>query len=218
MKLHVALYNEGFVPIPTLLGNQSQTSLLSCSLILPLWPGEGRGKGMAFVPGWSRESPGRPKTAIHPGQRWKWHFPCWDETLQAGVPLGGQKIPRPKGSHLPRIQPRSIGEHLCSLRSSVPSEPQRGGKLPWRLLPCQLLGLESRKPIPRWLLEWKVERKPLIVGSWADSRPSPPPRGKPSPISPSCPHLGNPVGSTPFISPSHTQQWELGRWKELEIV
>lgn len=41
---YVALYNEGFVSIPTLLGNQSHTSLFSCSLFLPLWPGEG-GKG-----------------------------------------------------------------------------------------------------------------------------------------------------------------------------
>ena len=139
--------------------------------------------------------------------------PCRLESLWEG-----RRYPGPKGVTSPGSSPEVLVSTLCSLRSSLPSEPQRGGKLPWHLLPCQLLGLESCRPIPRWPPEWKVERKPLNVGNWADSRPSSPPQGKPSPISPSCPHLGNPVGSTPFISPLHTQQWELGRWKESEIV
>lgn len=88
--------------LPCLATNPTPPSSLAPSSFLSGLGKEG-GRGRHLYLDGARQSPGRPKTAIHPGQRWKWHFPCWDETLQAGVPLGGQKIPRPKGSHLPRI-------------------------------------------------------------------------------------------------------------------
>lgn len=130
--------------------------------------------------------------------------PCRLESLWEG-----RRYPGPKGVTSPGSSPEVLVSTLCSLRSSLPSEPQRGGKLPRHLLPCQLLGLESCRPIPRWPLEWKVERKPLNVGNWVDSRPSPPPQGKPSPIFPSCPHLGNPFHQS--LTHPTMGAWEMER-------
>lgn len=158
LGLRVALCNEGFVSIPTLLGNQSHTSLFSCSLFLPLWPGkEGEGGICTWMEpdsllGGQRQPFIRDRggSGISPaGMR-----PCRLES-----PLGGQKIPRPKGVTSPGSSPEVLGAPCALSGPPSPLSPRGGGKLPRHLLPCQLLGLESCRPIPRWPLGWKVERE-----------------------------------------------------------
>lgn len=182
-------YNEDFVPAvpaPTSLGNPTPPPFELPSSFLS-GPGVGMGWCL-YLDGANNPLGGQSQPFIQ-NRGGSGISPAETGPRRQGSLMGEQKPPRPKGSHLSRILLRNLGV---------------GPVLPWFFPPLWAPGrrqvaMVSVTTPPAWPgvpqacpqvargchLEWRIERKPLAVGSGAHSVSPPQPQStcRPSPFS-----------------------------------